>query len=548
MGLGRIVMRRTLFATAPIAFSPARQLGMFEVIWVWPRFTPKISLMDKRIDHHQPVWPAVWTNGFAHLGPVFYTELPPQGLPQPRWIARNEALALSLGMDTEWFASPPSLDIWAGNTMLPGMTPLASVYSGHQFGVWAGQLGDGRAHLLGEIEDASGNHWEIQLKGAGSTPYSRMGDGRAVLRSSVREFLCSEAMHALGIPTTRALALVGSSLPVRREAVESAAVVTRVAPSFIRFGHFEHFGHRGQIDALRQLADFVIEQYRPACRKRPEPYAALLDGIAAETARLVAQWQAVGFCHGVMNTDNMSILGLTLDYGPFGFMEGFDPSHICNHSDTHGRYAYARQPDVALWNVQALAVAMLPLLSSDSPAAAALQRFRDVYVHERHLGMCHKLGLTPQDDTRADDARLWQDWLSLLAAGHIDYTIVHRTLSRLDFARLPSKTPQHHALRDLFLDRAGFDGWFKRYENRLNKDPQPDPELRGARLLKTNPKFVLRNYMAQEAIEAAEQGDSGPLEALHAVLRDPFGEHPEHALWAKHPPTWAQTLEVSCSS
>ena len=255
------------------------------------------------------------------------------------------------------------------------MDPLASVYSGHQFGVWAGQLGDGRALWLGEVDTAAGP-LEIQLKGAGLTPYSRMGDGRAVLRSSIREFLCSEAMHALGMPTTRALCVTGSALPVRREEIETAAVLTRVAPSFIRFGHFEHFASQERDAELRRLADFVIEHHYPACREAANPYAALLAAVAARTATLMAQWQAVGFCHGVMNTDNMSILGLTIDYGPFGFLDAFDPGHICNHSDHEGRYAWARQPNVALWNLHALAQALLPLIGDTDAALAALEAYQ----------------------------------------------------------------------------------------------------------------------------------------------------------------------------
>eukprot|EP01136_Pigoraptor_vietnamica_P016066 Opistho-1_new@4670 len=263
--------------------------------------------------------PSAWTHRFAGLGPAFHTELRPTPLPAPHWVGQSPAVARELGLDPAWMQGDEALQAFTGNTVLPGMRPLASVYSGHQFGHWAGQLGDGRAILLGELPGPQGP-LEIQLKGAGLTPYSRMGDGRAVLRSSIREFLCSEAMHALGIPTSRALCVTGSPAPVRREEIETAAVVTRVAPSFIRFGHFEHFSHSGQHEQLRTLADFVIDHFYPVCREAPgNPYAALLEAVSARTAEMVAQWQAVGFCHGVMNTDNMSILGLTIDYGPFQF-------------------------------------------------------------------------------------------------------------------------------------------------------------------------------------------------------------------------------------
>ncbi|HEY1102416.1 MAG TPA: YdiU family protein, partial [Burkholderiaceae bacterium] len=285
-----------------------------------------------------------WREGFATLGAEFYTRLQPQPLPAPYWVGRSRALAQELGLDPDWLDSDAALQRLTGNTLFTGSAPLATVYSGHQFGVWAGQLGDGRAILLGET---SSGH-EIQLKGAGRTPYSRGGDGRAVLRSSIREFLCSEAMHGLGIPTTRALAVTGSDAPIYREERETAAVVTRVAPSFIRFGHFEHFAARGEHEALRVLADFVIDRFYPECRSattlEANPYANLLQAVSERTAQLMAQWQAVGFCHGVMNTDNMSILGLTIDYGPFQFLDGFNPGHICNHSDSSGRYAYNQQP------------------------------------------------------------------------------------------------------------------------------------------------------------------------------------------------------------
>ncbi|MDD2846098.1 MAG: YdiU family protein, partial [Rhodoferax sp.] len=292
-----------------------------------------------------------WNNTFAALGPAFFTRLAPTPLPAPHWVGRNDALAQELGLNLDWFHSEDALQVFSGNQPLAGTTPLASVYSGHQFGVWAGQLGDGRAILLGET--AGGQ--EVQLKGSGLTPYSRMGDGRAVLRSSIREFLCSQAMHALGIATTRALCITGSPEPVRRESIETAAVVTRTAPSFIRFGHFEHFAARNRLTELRQLADYVIDRHYPQCRGTTEfegnAYAALLQAVSERTATLAAQWQAVGFCHGVLNTDNMSMLGLTIDYGPFQFLDAFDPGHICNHSDTHGRYAFDRQPNVVYWNV-----------------------------------------------------------------------------------------------------------------------------------------------------------------------------------------------------
>ena len=311
-----------------------------------------------------PLSQLVWRNRFATLGNAFYTLVNAAPLREVQWVARSDALAHTLGLPDDWWQSNTCLQALAGNEVLPGSQPLASVYSGHQFGVWAGQLGDGRALWLGEIDTPLGPQ-EVQLKGAGLTPYSRMGDGRAVLRSSIREFLCSEAMHGLGIPTTRALAIVASPDKVLREELETAAVVTRVAPSFLRFGHFEHFAALGRQAELKQLADFAIRHYFPDLlniTEGPERYLAMLEQVVLRTASLLAHWQSVGFCHGVMNTDNMSLLGLTIDYGPFQFLDGFDPAHICNHSDHQGRYAFARQPQVAFWNLYCLGQALMPLI------------------------------------------------------------------------------------------------------------------------------------------------------------------------------------------
>ena len=320
----------------------------------------------------------VWQNRFAGLGTDFYTRLSPQALPAPYWVSRNQSLARELGLRSEWLESQEALEAFAGNAVLSGSQPLASVYSGHQFGHWAGQLGDGRAILLGELQTPAGGQ-EVQLKGAGRTPYSRMGDGRAVLRSSIREYLCSEAMHGLGIPTTRALCISGSDAKVRREEIETAAVVARTAPSFIRFGHFEHFSYTDQHKQLKTLADYVIDNFYPACKDAPNAYAALLEAVSEKTAHLMAAWQAVGFCHGVMNTDNMSILGLTIDYGPFQFLDAFEPGHICNHSDTEGRYAYNKQPNMAYWNLFCLGQALLPLMDNQEQALAALEPYKSIF-------------------------------------------------------------------------------------------------------------------------------------------------------------------------
>jgi uncharacterized protein YdiU (UPF0061 family) len=487
-----------------------------------------------------------WTHRYAGLGAAFYTRLPAQPLPQPRWVATSDSAAAALGWPADWAERRDwrALEVLAGGAPWDGADPLATVYSGHQFGVWAGQLGDGRALLLGEIDTPSGPT-EIQLKGSGLTPYSRMGDGRAVLRSSIREFLCSEAMHHLGIPTTRALAVVGSPLPVRRETIETAAIVTRLAPSFVRFGHFEHFAHHGLPTELRALADFVIDHHYPGCRDAANPYAALLAEVSRRTAELMADWQAVGFCHGVMNTDNLSILGLTIDYGPFGFLDGFDPGHVCNHSDHQGRYAYARQPGVAFWNLGALAQALLPLIAGDAAvdegvadqAVEAIEVYRERFPAALTGRLRAKLGLRAARD---EDRALIDDWLKLLATEKTDHTIAWRRLAGYGAA---DPAP----VRDLFLDRAAFDAWAARYAARLAAEGSVDAE-RAARMKRVNPKFVLRNHLCEVAIRAAEAGDFTPTQELLKVLQRPYDEQPEWSAYADFPPDWAQSIEVSCSS
>ncbi len=486
-----------------------------------------------------------WAHGYAQLGPAFHTELRPTPLPAPHLVALSEPLARELGLDPAGLAQPEVVAALTGTGLLAGSRPLATVYSGHQFGVWAGQLGDGRALLLGEARTPAGPQ-EIQLKGAGRTPYSRMGDGRAVLRSSIREFLCSEAMAALGIPTTRALAVTGSPAPVMREEVETAAVVTRVAPSFIRFGHFEHFAASGQDDALRQLTDYVIDRYYPGCRQGEacerlggNAVAAFLEAVSERTAALLAQWQAVGFCHGVMNTDNMSILGLTLDYGPFQFLDAFDPGHICNHSDSGGRYAYHRQPNVAYWNLYCLGQALLPLIGDQDLAIAALESYKTVFPRALQARMQAKLGLSP---AREDDRALIDDLLKLLAAGRVDYTLFWRHLS--DHVAGASAEP----VRDLFIDRSGLDAWLTRHAARLAGEPDGGAGA-GARMRAANPRYVLRNHLGELAIRQAKAGDFSGVARLVAVLQRPYDDQPDaREEFASLPPDWASSIEISCSS
>ena len=484
--------------------------------------------------------PLRWQHSFAGLGPDFFALLAPSKLPQPYWVGRNSLLAAELGLSPQWLESGDALEALTGNKVLPGAQPLASVYSGHQFGQWAGQLGDGRAILLGEIAIPDGSTRELQLKGAGLTPYSRMGDGRAVLRSSIREFLCSEAMAGLGIPTTRALCVTGSDAPVRREEVETAAVVTRVAPSFIRFGHFEHFSYNGQTDQLRALADYTIDRFYPHCRASAgfggNPYAALLEAVSERTAAMVAQWQAVGFCHGVMNTDNMSILGLTIDYGPFQFLDAFDPGHICNHSDTQGRYAFNRQPNIAYWNLFCLGQALLPLVGEQEHALAALESYKTVFPAALQQGMAAKLGWT---DSRAEDKDLIEAILRLLAQDRVDYTIFWRRLSHVVAGE------NADTVRDLFLDRPAFDAWIQKYLIRLEGVPRPDA---AALMLRSNPKYVLRNHLGEQAIRLAKLKDFSEVNILLKLLQAPWDEHPDQNDRAGFPPEWAAGIEISCSS
>ena len=480
-----------------------------------------------------------WRNGFAQLGPRFYTPLAPWPLPAPYWVGRSSAVARELGLDASWLNSPELLEVLAGNQPLAGTQPLASVYSGHQFGQWAGQLGDGRAILLGETAGL-----EVQLKGSGPTPYSRMGDGRAVLRSSIREFLCSEAMHGLGIATSRALCVIGSDAPIRRETVETAAVVTRVAPSFIRFGHFEHFCHHNQPAQLKVLADYVIDVFYPACRASDKfagnPYAALLEAVSERTAEMVSQWQSVGFCHGVMNTDNMSILGLTIDYGPFQFLDGFDPSHICNHSDTQGRYAFNQQPNIAYWNLFCLGQALLPLIGEQELAIAALESYKTVFPAAFERRMFAKLGLVDASTSTASlDRALLHDILQLLAKEKVDYTIFWRRLSGA------SAGTDSSSVRNLFKDRPAAEAWLLRYSERMTLISRG---LAADLMLKNNPKFMLRNHLGEQAIQAAKEKDFSQVDTLLMLLESPYEEHPGFDDFAGFAPDWASSIEISCSS
>ncbi len=478
-------------------------------------------------------------NGFARLPEAYYSRVCPTPVPDPYLVCYSpEALAL-LDLDASEITRPELIETLAGNQLLPGMDAIAALYAGHQFGHYVPQLGDGRAILLGEVKNAAGEGWEVQLKGAGRTPYSRGGDGRAVLRSSIREFLCSEAMHALGIPTTRALAIVGSDRPVYREDQETAALVTRLAPSFVRFGSFEVFYYRNQVEPIKHLADYVIARYYPELTRLSDPYPEFLRQVALRTAELMAQWQAVGFSHGVMNTDNMSILGLTLDYGPFGFLDAFDPGYVCNHSDTGGRYAFDQQPDVAAWNITKLAQTLVPLMSVET-ASQAISEYPQAFGKSYLERMAAKFGLPPGSET----ASLVMDALQLLAQNQIDYTIFLRRLCDFDSRPGAANAP----LRDLVIDRAAFDSWAARYAAALRQLDSSDAE-RAVAMRRVNPKYILRNHLAEIAIRrAADARDYSEVNRLHALLARPFDEQPEYESYAAEPPDWARKIEVSCSS
>ena len=482
-------------------------------------------------------------NAYADLPPSFYTRLHPTPLPAPYLVGASASAAALIGMSPDELKQEDIIAALSGNRLFHSSMPLAAVYSGHQFGVWAGQLGDGRAILLGDVtalDIASPKRLELQLKGAGLTPYSRMGDGRAVLRSSIREFLCSEAMAALGIPTSRALCVTGSDMRVMRELPETAAIVTRMAPSFVRFGSFEHWFYDDRPEELKILADHVIDRFYPELREADHPYRALLAEVTRRTAELMAQWQAVGFMHGVMNTDNMSILGLTIDYGPFGFMEAFDAAHICNHSDQQGRYSYQMQPRIGQWNCYALGQALLPLLGEVEDAQEALSGYEAAYETKLDALLHAKLGLRT---TEPDDAMLIDDMFSVMQESHVDFTLFFRRLGEL---KLNDPTGDA-SVRDLFINRPAFDAWATTYRARLRRENSVDPERRPS-MNAANPKYILRNYLAQIAIEKAQKKDFSELEKLLSVLSRPFDEQPEHDDYAKLPPDWAAHLEVSCSS
>ena len=473
----------------------------------------------------------------------FYRTVKPDPLNNPYLVAFSSAMAELLDIPSELFEQQALIDQLSGSLGSLDSDPLAMLYAGHQFGHFVPQLGDGRAILIGELKDKEKHDWEVQLKGAGLTPFSRMGDGRAVLRSTIREFLCSEAMAGLGIPTTRALCITGSRDPVYREQAETAAILTRVSKSHLRFGNFEVFFYRQQYDELKILADFVIDHFYPDCRDCDNPYIELLRQVLERTASLIAQWQLVGFTHGVLNTDNMSILGDTIDYGPFGFLDHFETSFVCNHTDAQGRYAYDQQPKVGLFNLSCLAQALLPLIDTEDGSHAAeqaksiLEQYRPAYQANYYRGIASKLGF---ESFREGDETLIAELFQLME-GQVDFTIFFRDLCDVD------DNADQQPMRDIFLDRNAFDHWFIDYRARLSTESLTQQD-RSKLMKQVNPKYILRNYLAQNAIEATENGDFTEVTRLVGILQHPYEGQPEFDEYADHPPDWARHLDLSCSS
>ena len=498
-----------------------------------------------------------------------YTRVDPTPVAAPQLLGWADAVGAILGIARPDSPAGVVAEVLGGNRVLPGMQPYAARYGGHQFGHWAGQLGDGRAITLAEVLGADGARHELQLKGAGKTPYSRTADGRAVLRSSVREFLCSEAMHHLGVPTTRALSLVATGDAVVRDMFydgnpqeEPGAVVCRVAPSFVRFGNFQILAAHGELDALKRLADYVIGKHFPELgAPSAATYARWFEEICRRSATLVADWMRVGFVHGVMNTDNMSILGLTIDYGPYGWLEGYDPQWTPNTTDAQGRrYCYGNQPPIAHWNLVQLANALYPLLEDKAPLEQGLAVFAETFEGAWQHALAQKLGINALDQP-GDDA-LTGGLFELLQEVETDFTLFFRLLAVVP-VDAPSATANDGALieplRRAFYAEDAFAparcgrlaDWLRRYLARVRHDAVPASE-RCARMNRVNPKYVLRNYLAQQAIDALERGDASIAERLMAVLQRPYDEQPGHDELADRRPEWARhkagCSALSCSS
>ena len=484
-------------------------------------------------------------NTYAALPDNFFARVAPTPVASPRLIKLNGALAVHLGLDPDRLASPEGTEILAGKRVPDGADPIAMAYAGHQFGHFVPQLGDGRAILLGEVIDADGVRRDIQLKGSGPTPFSRRGDGRAALGPVLREYIVSEAMAALGIPTTRSLAAAITGEHVMRETPLPGAVLTRVAASHVRVGTFQYFAARGDTDGVRKLADHVIARHYPDAATAERPYHALLEGVIARQAELVARWLLVGFIHGVMNTDNSSISGETIDYGPCAFMDHYDPATVFSSIDEMGRYAYANQPRIALWNLTRLAECLLPLFSGDKDTAIEqaqllLGEFAEKFSSAYQAGLRAKIGLfTP----RGGDEALVQDLLDAMAKNQADFTLTFRRLS--DAALNPD---EDRDTAKLFADPAAFDEWAARWRQRIAEEPQ-SPAERQTAMRSVNPAFIPRNHRVEAVIEAAvSRDDFAPFEELLTVLSKPYEDQPALAAYADPPKPHQRVLRTFCGT
>lgn len=483
-------------------------------------------------------------NTYAHLPDRFFARIAPSAATRPKLVRVNRPLAEHLGLDADWLGSLEGVEVLAGKRVPEGAEPIAAAYAGHQFGHFTPQLGDGRAILLGEVVDRDGIRRDIQLKGAGRTPFSRGGDGRAALGPVLREYLVSEAMAALGIPTTRALAAVTTGDVVMRETALPGAVLTRVAASHVRVGSFQFFAARGDEGALRALADYVIERHYSHLRGAERPYRALLEAVVARQAALIPQWLNVGFIHGVMNTDNMSVSGETIDYGPCAFMDAYDPATVFSSIDHGGRYAYGNQPRIAQWNLARLAEALLPLLDEDEKRAVveaneALSTFAPSFSAAYNAGLRAKLGLSAERD---GDEALADDLLKLMADNKADFTLTFRRLSDL------AANPRDQGVRDLFIDPTAFDGWAARWRARLAVEPQ-SPDERRAAMRRVNPAFIPRNHRVEAMIEAAlDREDFGPFEEMLRVLSRPYDDQPPFAKYAEAGPNDGSQYRTFCGT
>jgi uncharacterized protein YdiU (UPF0061 family) len=490
-------------------------------------------------------------NSYLRLPEACYARIGPTEVSNPQLLRINRPLAEELGLDPEALATETGLAMLGGNQLPAGCEPLALAYAGHQFGNWVPQLGDGRAVLLGEVIDRNGVRRDLQLKGAGRTPFSRAGDGRASLGPVIREYLVSEGMFGLGVPTTRALAMVATGDPVLRQRVEPGGVLTRVAASHVRVGTFEYFFRRSDFDALRALADFVIERHYPEIAGSDQPYRDLLEAVATRTADLVADWLLVGFIHGVMNTDNIALSGETLDYGPCAFMDDYHPATVYSSIDSGGRYAYDQQPKIAHWDLARFAETLLPLLADDPDDALAIAKEAlDVYEPRfsasYHAGLRRKLGLA---EARESDPDLALDLLGRMAAQGADFTLTFRRLSELPFSETGGEPGEADAaVRALFADPAAFDEWARAWRQRLAAEGSSD-ETRRAAMRAVNPAYIPRNHRVEQAITAAmDHGDLGPVDELLTVLADPFADHPGYEHLAAPPEPHEVVTQTFCGT